>query len=801
MNTATETINQTTCYHCGEDCNNSIHIETKPFCCDGCKLVYEILNENDLCKYYDISETPGINAKGKFTKDTYAYLDNEKVRHQLLSFTDGKQSRATFNLPQMHCSSCIWLLENLHHINKAIVSSQVNFPRKEISILYNEKDASLRNIVELLAFIGYEPRINLSDLETKKETSYNHQQIYKIGVAAFCFGNIMMFSFPEYFSGGTVNNKYQTFFSYSILALSLPVLLYSSAEFFTSAWKGLQQKFINIDAPIALAILVTFVRSLYEIITQTGVGYMDSMSGIVFFMLIGRYFQNKTHDSLSFERDYKSYFPIAVSTVRNNKQIAVPVSELKIGDRVCIRNNEIIPADAILFKGNANIDYSFVTGESIITKKVLGEIIYAGGKHIGSSIELEVIKEVSQSYLTELWNSDVFKKEENSDDSFIHTVGKHFTIGLFALAIGSFLFWVQTDFHRALNAFTAVLIVACPCALLLASTFTNGNILRILGKNKFYLKNSDAIERLKDIDTIVFDKTGTITQNQNSLVSFEGTQLSDTQKQLIRSIASQSTHPLSKSIVNHLPFTDNLVVENFKEFPGNGIEGTIDNYKILIGSSTYVSEENINTQKNNLASIVFVKINDINYGYFTIKNLYREGLTELVKNLEQKFKLVVLSGDNDSEKENLKEVFNEKSMLIFNQSPKNKLNFIKNLQSKKHKVAMIGDGLNDAGALKQSDVGISISDNLNNFSPACDAILDGSKFNQLKNIVDFAHASQNIIVASFILSLLYNIFGLGFAVAGELSPVIAAILMPISSISIVLFTTSSTSILAKSKGL
>lgn len=802
MKTSIHTHSTTTCYHCGENCDAHIHIEEKAFCCDGCKMVYEILNENDLCKYYDISQTPGIQAKGRFVEGKFAYLDDEQVKQKLLTFSNGKESRVTFYLPQMHCSSCIWLLENLHRINPHILSSQVNFPKKEINVLYNEKELSLRKVVELLAFIGYEPQIHLSDLETKKPTAFNHKQIYKIGIAGFCFANIMMLSLPEYFSDGIIHEQgLKQYFSYIILFLSLPVFFYSASEFFISAWKGFQQRFLNIDAPIALAVLITFLRSVYEIVSGSGAGYLDSMSGIVFFMLVGRYFQNRTYDTLSFERDYRSYFPVSVILIKNEQQSVIPVSKIKVGDRICIRNNELIPADGILFRGHANIDYSFVTGESAAIPKVLGELVYAGGKQVGSSIELEVIKEVSQSYLTQLWNNDTFKKTEDDSSSFIHTVSKYFTLVLFALALGGFLFWAQNDLARAMNALTSVLIVACPCALLLSSTFTNGNILRIFGRNKFYLKNSDAIEKLKNIDTIVFDKTGTITQNNEAVVNYEGRKLMHYNSQLVRSLVMQSTHPLSKSIFESLEHVDTLDVKNYREYSGKGIKAIVNGVVVKLGSSEFIFGNKNEQGNENNSSIVFLNIGDIHYGHFTIKNKYRKGLKDLIRSLEKRYTLSVLSGDNDAEKETLRMIFNNETSLLFQQSPSDKLNYIKELQSQKHKVAMIGDGLNDAGALKQSDIGISVSDDLNNFSPACDAILDASRFNDLKTFIDFAKASQKVIIASFVLSLLYNVIGLWFAVSGTLSPVVAAILMPVSSISIVLFTTGASSIIAKIKKL
>jgi Cu+-exporting ATPase len=803
MQTSIHPTTETKCYHCGNDCpSEELHIEEKVFCCDGCKLVFEIINENNLCQYYDISKNPGITAKGKFNSEKFSYLDDEKIKQKLISFTNGIQTHVTFYLPQVHCASCVWLLENLHRINPAVTRSQVNFLKKEVTIVYKEQELSLRKVVELLAFIGYEPHISLNDIEKPKTTKYNRKQLFKIGVAGFAFGNIMMLSLPDYFSVSSIQEvSLKNLFSYLNLVLALPVFFYSASDFFVSAWKSLQQKYLNIDAPIALAILITFSRSVYEILSGTGAGYFDSMSGIVFFMLLGRLFQNKTYNTLSFERDYKSYFPIAVTVIRDDKQTTMPVSNIKIGDRIIVKNNELIPADAILFKGDANVDYSFVTGESIPVQKTLGEVIYAGGKQVGSAIELEVIKETSQSYLTQLWNNDAFTKESENTDTLVNKAGKYITYAVFILAFGGFIYWFPSDSNRALNAFTSVLIVACQCAFLLSSTFTNGNIIRILGRNKFYLKNTDIIEKLGKVDTIVFDKTGTITQNTKAIVEYEGKRLTDVEQQLVRSLVIQSSHPLSKRILEYLPLSKNSETNNFKEIAGKGLEATINGYAIQLGSELYICGEAATTPKNTTASIVYLKIEGEVYGKFTIKNQYREGLPNLIAALEPNYKLAVLSGDNDSEKKALEKIFPINSTLNFNQSPSEKLQYIQSLQNKKHTVAMIGDGLNDAGALKQSDVGIAISDDINNFSPACDAIVDGSKFDDLKTLIGFAKSGKTIIIASFCVSLIYNSIGLTFAVHGTLSPVIAAILMPLSSITIVLFTTGLSNIIAKRRGL
>lgn len=791
---------KTTCYHCGEHCNEqNIHIEEKSFCCEGCKMVYEIINQNGLCEYYDISENPGITQKIKVRAGKFDFLEDQSVQQKLIHFSEGVQKHVIFYLPQMHCSSCIWLIEHLPKLNKGIVKSQVNFPKKEVTIIYNSDSVSLKSVVELLSEIGYEPYISLNDLSSTKIKKYDKSKIYKIGIAGFCFGNIMLLSFPEYFSSGNMEDTgLKTLFSFLNLGLSIPVFFYCASEFFVSAYKSLKQKFLNIDAPIALAVLIAFVRSIYEITTFTGAGYLDSMSGIVFFMLIGRFFQNKTYQSLSFDRDYKSYFPLGVNVIYGDgKEKQIPVSKIKVGDRIKINSHEIIPADGMLFMGKANIDYSFVTGESLPVEKSIGEIIYAGGKQIGSAIELEVIKEVSQSYLTQLWNNDVFKADKaEQKTSFIHAVSRYFTYVLFSIAIVTAIYWSINDSSRVWNAVTSILIVACPCALLLSSTFTNGNMLNILQRLKFFVKNENVLERISDADTIVFDKTGTISLQSQSTIKFDGIELDTRQQQLIRTIANQSNHPLSKAIVTHLPFQRSLSVKNYIEEKGKGSSAIIDGENMKIGSAKFVLLEK-STLSEDDGSKVYVSINNEIIGRYIIKTKYRNDLENVISSLKPNYTLALISGDNNSEEHKLKNIFGDKTELLFDQHPQDKLNYIKELQNKGHKVIMIGDGLNDSGALQQSDVGIAISDDINNFSPGCDAILDGKQFNQLKQLFDYCKKEKSIIFGSFIISILYNIVGLYFAVQGDLSPVIAAILMPVSSISIVLYTTTLSSLFAR----
>ena len=792
-----QTSTKTSCYHCSEDCEDNVVVyDEKSFCCEGCKLVYELLSENNLCNYYDLDQKAGISRKDAQQNYRYSFLEDVQLKKSLVKFTDGSETHVNFQVPSMHCSSCVYLLENLHKLDKGVIKSTVNFPKKEVEIIYKEEETSLSKIAELMASIGYEPHVSLEQLD-KKESKHNRSRIYKIGIAGFAFGNIMMLSFPEYFSLGNFfdQNSFTSYFGYLNIVLSLPVFFYAAYEFFESGIKSLKKGFLNIDLPIALAVLVTFVRSLYEILSHTGAGYLDSMSGIVFFMLIGRYFQDRTYETLSFERDYKSFFPLAITKLNKGKEEQIPVNQVKKGDHLLIRNKELIPADGILIKGDAQIDYSFVTGESTLIHKDRGDLLYAGGRQEGSSLMIEVVKEVSQSYLTRLWNKDVFQERKDAYESFIHTISKYFTIVLFVITALAFFYWLRIDVKLALNALTTTLIIACPCALLLSSTFTNGNIIRLYGKYKFYLKNSDAIEKLSDIDVIVFDKTGTITEAQHARINYVGNTLSQEKSTLLSNVFRHSAHPLSKRVYDYLGHTESIDLAKFTEIEGKGIIAEFDKHVIRIGSEKFILSNVENTEVKE--SRVYIEIDNKYYGYFALNNVYRNGFSTLVNELKNKYKLMLLSGDHDSEKEILQYMLGENAELHFKQSPEDKLSKIKSLQSQGKKVMMIGDGLNDAGALKQSDIGIAVTDHANYFSPACDVIMDGSVFNKLYRFIRFSTVSKNVIIASFIISILYNIVGLFFAVQGQLSPVIAAILMPASSISIVLFTTVSSSLFAR----
>ena len=786
-------MEQLSCFHCGDNCDkNVINFQEKTFCCNGCKTVYEIFSENDLTCYYDLQSSPG--AIPKDIEGKYDFLTQQNIIDKLVEFDDGNMQIINLFIPHIHCSSCIWILENLNKLNKNISLSQVDFGKKSVRIHYNSKAYSLKEAVVLLSSIGYEPYISLDDFSAGKK-QVSRTLIYKLGIAGFAFGNVMFLSFPEYFEVGEFwLEQYKPLFRWLMFAFSLPVVFYASQDYFISAYKGLRARILNIDVPIALGIVVLFIRSTIDIAFDLGSGFFDSLTGLVFFLLLGKFFQQKTYSFLSFERDYKSYFPIAVTKITSEGEVPIQVYEIVKGDRILIRNEELIPVDGILISGNAKIDYSFVTGESKTISKKSGDKLFSGGKQTSGVIEMEAIKTVEQSYLTQLWSNDVFTKaKEDGFTTLTNTISKRFTIAVLSIAFISTTYWLFTDASVAMNVFTSVLIIACPCAIALAAPFTLGNLLRIFGKQKFYLKNATVIEQLAAINTIIFDKTGTITSNKKSTATYDGITLSKDEELLLKNTLRGSNHPLSRTLYELLKEHDIITLDQFEEHLGKGIEATHKENKIKIGSAGFVGSSDTSV----LNTTVHISSNNTYKGKFTFYNSYRKGLSKLFNKLKRQFDLVILSGDNEGELENLKKMLPSKTKMLFNQKPEDKLEYIKYHQSEGAKVLMIGDGLNDAGALAQSNVGIAISENVNVFSPACDAILDASQFNKLSSFINASKSAINIVKWSFALSFIYNVIGLYFAVTGQLAPVIAAILMPLSSISVVVFTTFATNFIGR----
>jgi P-type Cu+ transporter len=794
MNSAADNNN---CVHCGADCGKTPVIwDDRKFCCNGCQTVYQMLHENKLYTYYNLESAPGIRIETTEFGNKYEFLDNEEVAAKLITFSEGEISKVRFYIPVIHCASCIWLLEHLTKLNPGIKYSSVNFVKKEVDITFNRHEFSLRQLVELLGSIHYIPDLSLSQAGNKPETHSYKKLLYKIGVAGFVFMNVMTYSLPHYFHGKPMDDRLSHVLAVLSYILTLPVVFYSGNDYLISAYKNLRKKTTSIDLPIAIGILALFFVTSYDVLTGSGAGYSDSLAGLIFFLLAGKWYQGKSYEALSFERNYKSYFPIAVTRINQqleektglDKEESILLEKIQPGDVLLIRNRELIPADSVLLEGAGLIDYSFVTGESSPAVKKQGDFLYAGGRQMGGIITIRVEKDIDQSHLTHLWNQDkTYHKPTDKLKNLTDRISKYFTLVIIAIAMAGFAGWmIYGDLHKALFVFTSVLIIACPCALALSVPFTFGNTMRIFGRSGLYIKSTDVIEKLAHINAIVFDKTGTLTRPNEHTIRYTGRELSAAEQSALLSMTRQSPHPLSMALAQWFQESNYIDPEHFVEIHGRGVFGNVAGIDVKYGSAEYVTQEQ--SDQEHIASAVYVAFNGNPAGYFTISNHYRDGLEEVINRLKAQFDLHLLTGDNAAELDNLSRYF-ESGKMLFNQKPQEKAAYIEQLHEQGKIVLMTGDGLNDAGALMQSDVALTIANKAYQFSPASDAVLEAGKFPKLARFIGFTRISVWIVYLSFLISFLYNVVGISIALAGYMSPVIAAILMPISSVSVVAFAT------------
>jgi P-type Cu+ transporter len=761
------------CFHCGTPCVGAEFLcERRHFCCNGCMTVYQLITDSGFDTYYKLAKTPGsAPLLGLSDQDGFEVLDTEEVFTDMIKFQDENNAVVALDIPNIHCVSCVWLLENIHRLFSGIGRSQVNFEAKTVTINFNKNEIKLSELCRKLTQLGYQPTLSMN--VGKLKINDNRSLILKIAVAGFCFGNIMLFSFPLYLGlDPTTEAGFYHFFRYLNAILAIPVLTYCSSNYWRSGKNFISKHIITLDLPIFIGILAIGIQSYIDVFLYGKEGYFDSLAGLLFFLLTGRYFQEKIQSNLSFERDYKSFFPLWARKIMPDGSFkSTLIRELQKGDKLQLKNGELIPCDAVLLSLKAKIDYSFVTGEETPVEVNHGQILYAGGRQLGTNIEICVTRPCSTSYLTSLW-----QRINNT------LISKKFTITIFTIASLTALFWSFTSMELAIKTFTAVLIVACPCALALALPYTLGFTTRFLNRKNLFIKQSSVIEALAACDTIVFDKTGTLTSSNGQSVTLSE-KLTTDEQQILYSICRHSSHPISEQICKNLP-ESKLSITDFSEIPGKGLSGFYKGQKILLGNEKLITHI---TGKGTFFAIEGKVISAIN-----VTPQFRHGLNETLNELASKFPLHLLSGDNEKDLQAVKDLNSNWSSLTFNCSPADKMDYIEKLEKNHHKTLMIGDGLNDSGALKQATAGIAITENVSHFFPACSGILHASNLKDLNSILNYCRLAIKMVRFNFMVSSLYNLIGLSFAVTGFLSPIVCAVLMPISSLTIFLLSATGT---------
>jgi Cu+-exporting ATPase len=787
-----------TCRHCGDPCATADAVLTVDgaFCCHGCETVFSILKAHELDGFYACDLAPGLSQKDVAVRGRgrFAALEDPAVAARLIVFDDGRGARASFQVPAIHCASCVWLLERLWKLDPGVVRTEVDLLRRTVVVDYVPASTSLRHIAERLADLGYEPAITVEDAVAAAPAA--RRRLYlQLGVAGFAFGNMMLFSIPRYANGAPLPSGFQRMFDALNLLFALPVLLFSASDFFRSAWNTLRTRTMALDVPIALGLLALFGRSVADITLGRGEGFLDSFAGLVFFLLVARLFQQKMFERIAFDRTYRSFLPLTVRVERDGVLTPVPLEQVRAGDCMAVRAREIVPADAVLLDAPGAVDYAFTTGESTPVLAAAGDIVRAGGRAAGATMRLRAVREVSHSDLARLWQNPVFARPKRRWLADVNaTFGAWFTGGAIVLALcGAAAWW--PDAAAATSVATAVLIIACPCALTMSAPITLGTAAALLGRRGLFLKDPAVALDLSRIDTVAFDKTGTLTSAAaKPAIEIHG--IGGQAWPLVRALAAVSAHPISRAIAAAECAADTNAADadaaesadyrraratGVLEVGGRGVSGTVGTAWVAIGSAAFI-EAQTGTQPDGPADATFV-VAAGEHGWVRVAATARPGVEDAARTLSDEHDVFLISGDHHGERSRWERLFGPR--MRFRQSPDDKLSFVRAARDAGRTVLMIGDGLNDAGALAAADVGMAVSDETACMAPACDAVIDGRNLSELPRFLRFARRARQVVVLCFLVSIVYNAVGLTLALRGALTPLAAAILMPLSSLTIV----------------
>jgi Cu+-exporting ATPase len=769
------------CRHCGEPCAlTAVDTTFGRFCCRGCASVFALIAEHGLGRFYVCDVVPGRSQRDADQRhpDRFAALDDPAIAARFAA-PAGDVRVATLAVPAMHCASCLWLLEQLWRLDAGIRRSEANLHARTVTVAFDPAAITLRGIAELLAALGYEPVL---DPEPPRRVPSARRQLYlRIGVAGFAFGNVMLFSVPRYLNGAPLEPAFDTLFGWLNIAFAVPVLAFSAKPYFAGAWASLRARAITLDVPIALGLAVMLLRSVAEIVTHTGEGFLDSLAGLVFFLLIGRLFQEKAFDRLSFDRTMRSFLPLSVRVLRDEALVVTPVADLRPGDEIVLRPGEIVPADAIVADAHAAVDFAFVTGEAAPVALERGDAVMAGGRVSVRSTRLTVTHRASTSRLADLWSHPVFAAPKAHElTRVLLRFGRAFTIAALALAgVGAWLYW--PDARMSAEVATAVLIVACPCALTLAAPIALGTAMGVLSRAGCFVKAPETVLDLARVTDVTFDKTGTLTGGGQAPRVTHALPLCAWRR--VEALAAESLHPMSRALAGTSART--AVARDVEEVPGQGLSGVVEGKRVAIGRAEFVARAlalPVPAVPRH-ASGVWAGVDGGAVTFVSVQAAERPGVRDALQTIAASRGVSLLSGDHARAGAEWESSFG--AAMAFGQSPEDKLADVRARQAQGRRVAMVGDGLNDAAALAAADVGIAVSDDTACLVPACDAVIRGDRLDALPRFLDYAARARRVVALCFVVSLAYNTLGLGFALAGRLTPLSTAILMPISSLTIV----------------
>lgn len=780
------------CTHCDEPVAVPLYTpedreKNHAFCCDGCLTVYNIINAKGLNEYYSIKENSKIfkrRSPVEFKNEKFTYIDKYNFLEEYSITLESGNRVMDFYLEGIHCVACLWLIEKMPEFVPGVIHSRLNMSKSLVTITI-KRDFSFAEVARELNNLGYRPHpLKIGQTVELLKRQEERSLLIKMGVAGACAGNIMIYAFSIY--GGAEGEVAHTFGWLTVL-LALPAMTYSASPLYASAWNALKNKKMSVDIPIVLSLFMGTVMGIWNMLHGNHENFFDSLTALIFLLLLSRFFLRKLQmDGMNASDMYLFYE--AETVERQNKATGefeeMRANELALNDVIRINPGHVLPIDGEIKQGRSHFNLSLLTGESVPVLKNVGDEVYSGTTNLDHEILVEVKKVGKETRLGKIL-SQVERGWQNKAkiNLLIDIVAEYFTVAVILLA--SILFyWIgihQGQISVGLTRALTLLIVTCPCALALATPLTFSRTLSRASRLGMILKNDEVIEKMAKIKSVVFDKTGTLTFGQFKVVNWiECEKTQDNLASLIWAMEEKSKHPIAQSLKQYVQRNfalESIELENYNEIVGQGIEATWNNKHYQVKGLPETTNHNkwIGLyQEQHL--LIKIELSD------TLRPDSKKAIELLHK---MQIECVLASGDHSLIVHQIANDLKLPAASIYAEvSPEEKLKLIEKQENR----MMVGDGANDAMALGHAFVGVAVQGSMDVALRASDAYLTTPGIGHVAEMIVMAKETMNVIHRNFIISIAYNCLSVWATFTGHISPLVAAIVMPISSLSVLLST-------------
>ena len=780
------------CSHCHLEFTKEVMIEDNNhyFCCNGCQGVYHLLSDEGLDSFYDKA------GDIKLSPPTQQYEDSSNFNAPAFYDKFVKVNSEGFEevdliIEGIHCSACVWLNEKALHKMEGVIEVSINFTNNKAHIVWSDDVVKLSSIIDMIRAIGYNAYPYDASLQEVHANKERKDYYLRMSVAIFASMNIMWIAVAQYagfFSG--MSQDIKTILNVAEGILATPVLFYSGWVFFRGSYYGMKNGVVNMDLLVATGASLTYVYSIYISIIEKGEAYFDSVSMIITFVLIGKFLEVLSKKNAADTLDIiGKHLPSEANVVREERVVSVKLESIDVGERVVLSSGEKVLLDGIILQGEGNFDESSLTGESEPIYKKEGDSIISGTTSIDADVHYEATKDFEHSTLSNLVSlleSAINKKPKI--EQLANKLSEHFSTTILVLAVLTFFAWWfwPHSFEESLMVGISVIVIACPCALGLATPVATLVGLNLGAKKGILFKEAAQLETMAKVDTLLLDKTGTITVGKPEVIKehlFEAFE-----RRYLYSLVKSSRHPIAQGIFHFLLKEGSykeILFENFKQLSARGMVANIAGKELLGGNSKLMQEYGVTISFKSDKSLFFFAVDKKVVAIYELEDKIKDDAVTLVKELHKKgISIVMLTGDQESTALRIAKAIGI-SEVHSELSPEDKLSFVEKRQGEGKVIVMVGDGVNDILALGRADIGIVMGSGSDIAVEVSDVVLLNDSLTSLLATFKISQTTFNLIKQNFTISLVYNAITIPLAMAGYVIPLIAALSMSFSSLLVV----------------